>query len=267
MQASSQIIKYSAIAKLTVRNHLAYVMDFLVRSVFLLIILYIFIQLWQTTFHGEGETTIAGYTFKQMIWYLIVSESITMAFPSLATKVEEEVKSGDIGYQLTRPVSYLWFHFVGYMGEVGVRFTVNIIIGGVLGVLVLGTPHFGWGWAGLFIIIVGSIAVNFLLNMSIALCAFWVEETRGLEFVYHKILFTIGGMLMPLEIFPTLLQKICAWLPFQTVLYFPAKTTVNFDGGALLNMVGIQCIWIVLLGIVVRFIYRRGVKKLNVNGG
>jgi ABC-2 type transport system permease protein len=259
--------KYASIGRITLRNHFAYIVDFLVRSIFLLIILYIFMQLWQVTFHGEGSSLIAGYSFKQMIWYLIFTESMTLACPSVCTKVEEEVKSGDVAYRLTRPVSYIGFHYMGYMSEVAVRFLINLTIGTILGVVVLGFPNFGYGWLVFFLVATFGFTINFLMNMMLALCAFWVEETRGLEFVYNKLLFTIGGMLMPLEIFPETMQHICRWLPFQTVLYFSAKTAVHYDSSKLLAMLGVQCIWLMILGLVVLYIYSRGVKKLNVNGG
>ncbi len=264
---SIKLSKYSAIGKVTIRNHLVYMMDFLVRSLFLLLILYIFLQLWEATFSGEGTGTIAGYTYEQIIWYLIFAESIAMACPSLCTRIEEEVKSGDVAYRLTRPVSYIGYHYCSYIGEVAVRLAVNLVVGGALGVLVFGAPSFGFGWFGFAVMAVGAFTVNFLLNMLVALCAFWVEETRGLEFVYHKLLFTIGGMLLPLEIFPEVLQRICAWLPFQTIMYFSAKTAVRFDWGMLAKFLLIQWAWVTVLSVVVWWMYGKGVKKINVNGG
>jgi ABC-2 type transport system permease protein len=156
---------------------------------------------------------------------------------------------------------------MGFMSEVVVRFLINLAVGAFLGVIVLGLPDFGYGWLAFFLVAAFGFTINFLMNMMLALCAFWVEETKGLEFVYNKLLFTIGGMLMPLEIFPAAMQQICRWLPFQTVLYFPAKTAVHFEGSKLLAMLGVQCFWIVILGLIVLYIYSRGVKKLNVNGG
>lgn len=163
-----KIWKYTAIGKVTIRNHMAYVVDFLVRSLFLLLILYIFIQLWQVTFNGEGSAMIAGYSFKQMIWYLIFTESMTIACPSLCTKVEEEVKSGDVAYKLTKPVSYIAFHYVTYMSEVSIRFVVNLALGGMLGLLVLGIPSFGYGWFAFFLVaILGFTAVTYIYSRGV----------------------------------------------------------------------------------------------------
>ncbi|MEK8128064.1 ABC-2 family transporter protein [Paenibacillus filicis] len=267
MNLTLRAAKYAAVGRITVRNHLAYLADFLVRTVFLVFILYIFTQLWQATFQGEGGTSIAGYSFRQLIWYLILTESMTMACPSLCTRIEEEVKSGDVGYKLTKPINYIGLHYMGYISEIAIRFTVNLTVGSILGWLVLGAPGFGYGWAVFFPIALFGFSVNFFLNLLLALSAFWVEETRGLEFVYQKLLFTIGGMLMPLEMFPEILQKICVWLPFQAVLYFPAKSAVQYDASHVPYMLAVQAIWLVVLGLASVLVYRKGVKKLHVNGG
>ncbi|MBP1961005.1 ABC transporter permease [Paenibacillus aceris] len=267
MNSLSKSVKYAFISKITLRNQLAYVADFLIRSLFLLLILYIFLQLWQTTFKGEGTETIAGYSFKQIMWYLVITESMILACPSLCTRVEEEVKSGDIVFKFVRPVNFVVFHYVEYMSEVVVRFMVNAVLGTILGLTIIGPPHFGYGLMWLPLIALCGFTVNFLLNMVLALCAFWVEETRGLEFVYNKFLFTIGGMLMPLEIFPDVLQRIGHWLPFQAIVYLPAKTTVAFDMSNLAGVLATQLIWMLVIGIFVSLVYRKGVKKLNVNGG
>lgn len=262
-----KLAKYNAIGRVTIRNNLAYIYDFLIRSLFLLVILYVFVQLWSVTFHSVKHAQIAGYSYQQIIWYLVFAESIIMAAPRLSQKIEDEVKKGDIGYQLTRPVSYLLFHYFSYMGEALVRLVVNLVIGGALGLLLFGWPHFGGGWLGFFLVVIGSFSINYLLSMMLALCAFWVEETRGLEFVYQKLLFTIGGMMLPLELFPQQMQSICAWFPFQTVVYFAAKTAVRFDWTQLGRMLVIQAIWVLVLSLLLGAVYRKGVKKLNVNGG
>ncbi|CAG7647561.1 ABC transporter permease [Paenibacillus allorhizosphaerae] len=263
----TKALKYTAVGRISLRNHFAYVYDFLVRSIFLVVVMYIFIQLWQTTFQGEGKPLIEGYSFRQIIWYILFAESLTMAFPSLAIRIEEEVKSGDVGYKLMKPFSYIGYHYVSYVSEVYVRLAVNFTVGCTLGIAVFGFPSFGMGWAGFFIMSFGSITVNFLLGMTLALCAFWVEETRGLEFVYNKLLFTVGGMLMPLELFPEALQQVCKWLPFQAVLYFSAKTAVRWEDVDLVSMLAVQWAWVTGLVLVVAWVYRRGVRKLNVNGG
>ncbi|PYI54480.1 ABC transporter permease [Paenibacillus flagellatus] len=267
MIAIRKAAKYVAYARVTVRSHLAYVPDFLIRSAFLVVILFIFFQLWSVTYGGVGESVIGGYTFEQMIWYLAVAESVILASPKLNAKVEAEVKNGDIAYQLTRPASYLLLHYGSYMGEAAVRVVVNLALGSALAMLWFGWQTPGWNVPLCLLVMAGSFTVNFLLTMLLSLAAFWVEETRGLDFVYNKLLFTVGGMLLPLEMFPDALRSVSEWLPFQTVAYFAAKTAVRPEAAETVRMIAIQWGWAALLAAAAAFVYRKGVRKLNVNGG
>lgn len=262
-----KLMKYGTIGRLTIRNQWFYAYEMFLRSLFVLIILFVFIQLWGITYQGQGAARIGGYTFPELIWYLIFAEAIMLSAPQLALKIEEEVKSGDVGYRLTRPLHYLLFHYVSYISEAFSRWIITLVVGSILGIAMFGWPSFGWGWLGATILTFGAFTLNYLLGMLIALCAFWVEETRGLEFVYQKFVFVIGGMMLPLEIMPDLLSKICSWLPFQGVVYLPSRMAVHFNWSEWLRFLGIQWLWIVLFAFVLAGVYRKGVKKLNVNGG
>ncbi|SEN30230.1 ABC transporter permease [Lihuaxuella thermophila] len=264
---SGKAVKYLSVGYITVRNNFVYLRSFFIRSWFLLVILFIFVQLWRVTYQGEGNEVIEGYTYEQMIWYLIFAEAIILSSPRLPVKIEEEVKKGDVGYQLTRPMSYLLYHYFSYLGEAYVRLIVNIILGSALGLVLFGWPRLGLGLFGFLIVSIGSFTVNYLMTMMLSLTSFWVEETRGLVFVYQKMLFIIGGLMLPLEIFPGYLQAISEWLPFQTVAYFAAKAGVHFEWMMIAKMLLIQLLWIAILSFLLRVVYQKGVRKLNVNGG
>ncbi len=259
--------KYGAIGKITVKNQLMYAADLFIRTLFLLLILYVFTQLWSVTYEGAGEAVIGGYRYHELIWYLIFSESLTMAMPKLHVTVEEEVKSGGIGYLLCRPVSYVGYRYAEFAGEFVVRLVSNLLVGGALGVFLFGLPDFGWGWLGFLPVLIGGATLNFMIRMLLALCAFWVEEIQGLVFVYDKLLFTIGGMLLPLELFAEPFRTICRFLPFQTMIYYPVKSAIQFDAMRMVHMLGIQALWIGGFGALLYAVYRKGVRRLNVNGG
>ncbi|SDT39931.1 ABC-2 type transport system permease protein [Paenibacillaceae bacterium GAS479] len=261
--------KYSAVGGITLKQQTAYWVDFLMRSVFLLLILYVFMQLWTAAYSGQGsgtDTVISGFRLKDIIWYLVLTEAFTMAFPQLCTRIEEEVKSGGIAIRLLTPISYSGYQYASYLGEAALRFLINLACGTAIGWMLVGPPEFGGGWAAMAALGLGSFTLAFLLNLSVALCAFWVEETRGLEFILQKLQFTVGGMLIPLDLMPHWLQQICAWLPFQAVLYFPAKAAVS-GGSGLGGYLLLQLVWILLLAALAAWIYSRGVRRLNVNGG
>ncbi|WP_225442758.1 ABC transporter permease [Paenibacillus lycopersici] len=260
-------MKSGAVARITIRQQLAYKTDFIMRASFLLMILYVFVQLWSAAYGGDHTRVIDGYTLKQIVWYLVFTEAITMGVPALCGVIENDVKSGDIAIKLIRPLSYIGYHYAAYVSEAAFRFCIHLAVGSIIAWLSVGPPAFGYGWAGLFSLTLGAFTVAFMLNMAVALCALWVEETRGMEFVLHKLQFTVGGMLLPLDLMPEPLQRVCSWLPFQAMLYFPARTAVNFGTAPVARQFAIQAFWIAALAALVTWMYRRGVKKLHVNGG
>ncbi|NBD22761.1 ABC transporter permease [Paenibacillus glycinis] len=264
---SARSKKAGAVARITMKQQMAYKTDFIMRASFMLMILYVFVQLWSAAYDGDAGRVINGFTLKQIIWYLVFTEAITMGVPALCGLIENEVKNGDIAIRLIRPLSYIGYHYAAYLSEAVFRFYIHLAVGGAIAWLCVGPPTFGLGWAGLFSLTLGALTIAFLLNMIVALCALWVEETRGMEFVLHKLQFTVGGMLLPLDLMPEPLQRVCAWLPFQAMLYFPARTAVNFGAAPLLQQFVIQAAWIAVLAAAVMLMYRRGVSKLHVNGG
>jgi len=267
MTALAKWHKYRAVGVISVKQQLKYRVDFLMRALMLLFLMFIFIHLWSAAYASGGARAIEGFTLRQIIWYLVFAEAVTMACPWLCVRIENEVKQGEIAVRLIRPVSYAGFHYMTYMGEAALRFVVQLAAGSLIAWACVGPPAFGRGWAGFIALLPGAVTLMFLLNLSVALLAFWIEETRGLEFVLQKLNFTAGGMLLPLELMPDRLERICSWLPFRAVLYFPARMGTAFDGGMFRVFLLAQWGWIAALALVCMFIYRRGVRKLNVNGG
>ncbi|MCC3372889.1 ABC-2 family transporter protein [Cohnella sp. REN36] len=256
-----------AVGRIAWRQQLAYKTDLLLRASFLLLILFVFEQLWSAAYGGDTSKVIGGFTLKQIVWYLVFTEALTLAVPPLAARIEEEVKNGEIAVRLTRPMSYVGYHYASYMAEAAFRFFVHLAVGGLIAWALVGAPAFGAGWADLLLLSAGALSILFLLHAIVALSAFWVEETSGMSFVLNKLQFTVGGMLLPLDLMPEWLQRICAWLPFQAALYFPARAGVQAHSADVLRDLAIQIGWLIALAAIVTWIYRRGVGKLHVNGG
>src|SRR5690606_40185397 len=101
--------KYLRVAEISLTNRLAYLADHLVSSIFLILILFIFSQLWKTVLGTEGQ--IAGLDRTRMLWYMVFTEVIALSTPGTHSLVSEEVKSGDIAYKLVRPYSYILYYF------------------------------------------------------------------------------------------------------------------------------------------------------------
>lgn len=260
--------KYTAVFRITLTNHLAYVMDFLMRTFFLVLILFVFTQLWETTYSVTGKQTIEGYTLVTLLWYLVVTESIILSLPRIIEKVEQEVKNGDIAYYLNRPLHYVGYQYSGYLAQAGLRIAINLCIGGALMGLLYGELALRLDTLlPTFILFLGAFTLQFLVIMCIALLAFWMEEVRGFELIYSRLTMVLGGMMVPLEIFPDWLERIARLLPFPYVVYIPSSYAVGMNTAPFWQLFVGQWLWIGLFLGIVALIYHGGVQKVNVNGG
>src|SRR5207249_617141 len=112
-----------------------------------------------------------------------------------------------------------------------------------------------------------AFTLNFLGMFLVGLCAFWLEDTSGLRLIYSRMTMILGGMLIPLELFPDTWQSWLKILPFSTMLHGPARLFVQPDPAFLGDLIVRQGVAIVVFSILVAIVYRAAVKRINANGG
>ncbi len=263
-----KISKYVEVFKVGLLSRLAYVYDVIFRQLFLVIVMYVFAQLGQTTYAWEGTADLSGVTMKQMIWYLALAESMVMGMPAVGKTIDEEVKSGSLAYSLSRPYNYGLFHYAGYMAEVSFRFLLNLLIAGSVAWAIVGPPVFSAGTflAGLLCVIIG-FTIDFGVQFGIGLGAFWVEDTWAFRFLYTRIVMIFGGMMLPLDILPDAVRQVARALPTSLIVYGPVRTFISFSPGEWAILVGKQVVWLTAVVFVVKLVFKTGVKQVNVHGG
>ncbi|HEV8634587.1 MAG TPA: ABC-2 family transporter protein [Chloroflexota bacterium] len=261
-------MKYWAIARVTLATQTAYLGEIAVRTVFLAMVLYIFVQLWTVTYAAMGRQTVAGFSVAQMIWYLTVTESILLSRPRVSREIDQDVRSGDVAYQLIRPYDYVLFRLAAYLGERALRFGSCLAIGTALALLYVGPIELDAAAvlaAGL-VVLVGAV-VDFMGAVAIGLCAFWVEDTQPLQLLYDRSIMLLGGLLLPLELFPDWIARILAALPFQLILYAPARIAVTGDLSGLSLILAQLAVTLAVAYALARGVFALATRRLHANGG
>ena len=262
------IDKYWAIFQVSLVNNLAYVVERLLRTIFLSLIIFIFVQLWRVTYAGMGAKLIAGFSLQQMIWYLVLTEAITLSRPSVNTKIDEEVRSGGLAYSLGRPYNFLLYQYTSNLGDYLFSFVINLVIGSALALLFVGPIVFSLsGLAVTVVSVLLAITLDLICAICIGLLAFWMEDTRSAMLVFSRFAMILGGLLMPLDVFPEPLASICRALPFSTLFYTPGRFFVAGVDSDLLLAIGKQVFWVVIVSLLAVFIYTKGVSRVESNGG
>jgi ABC-2 type transport system permease protein len=260
--------KYTWIGLTSARSNIAYFGEVATRAIFLGVILYILLQLWRATYAQTGAQQLGGFTLAQMLWYLAMTESIILSGPRVAQEVDQDVRTGALAVQLIRPLSYPLYRLWTTLGERLVRFLLNAIVGATIALLFVGPIPLSLAGLWLFVpALLLAFTLDFLGHFLIGLVAFWLEDTSGLMLIYTRITMILGGMLLPLELFPTAWQPVLRALPFASIVYGPSRLFVQPDVAFLADLALRQGVAIVLLAGAVAAVYRAALRRIHANGG
>jgi ABC-2 type transport system permease protein len=260
--------KYVAAFRISLLSQLAYPGELWLRTLFLVLIMFIFSSLWHTTYGELGRATVGGFTLPRMLWYLAVTESLMLSRPRGTVRLDEEVRTGDFAYALARPYRFVLFRYAQASGERVVRLAVNLAVALPLAFLFTGAVALDPAGLlpGLALAIV-AMALDYAMLMSVQLLAFWIEDTTSFQFIYDRLLMLLGGMMLPLSLFPGPLATVARALPFSSVIYGPAQMLVRFDGSEFVALAARQAIWLVIASVVAGVVFRLGTRRVSANGG
>ena len=254
--------KYGAFAAIAAREAATERGDLYGRSLFFAVILGVFSALWRAV--GEAGMPL-GARQEQLVWYLAVTEWILLSAPTRHFEIQEEVRRGDVTYQLARPVSYPRAALAQCLGTLLVRAPV-------LGVVACGCALAFTGQLPPFttllaVVPLGVLASAILAELYVALgmVSFWLSDATPLYWVAGKLLFILGGLMLPLELYPRWLQLVAACTPFPVLLSGPAGFLLHAGGAAwlLLRLL----FWGAVLFGLVELVFWRATRTLQVNGG
>lgn len=261
--------KYLYIFKSEFISNLSYVFNTIVGFAGYIVLIFIFLNLWKYIYSNPNEI-INGYTLNQMIWYVIITELLWTSLKGrrLAKKISDDVKTGNIAYNLNKPYNYILYVISSHFGDVIIRFILYLGIGLTLGLLFLkDIPSLNI--INIILVLLSmlfALIINSLLITLIGLISFFVEDANPFYWIYSKIILVLGTI-FPIEYYPIVLQKILTYTPIYVVSYGPARMFVSFTYNEAIKIIIIQIVYILITYLLCYLVYKRGVKRLNVNGG
>jgi ABC-2 type transport system permease protein len=256
--------KYAAFARISATQASRERGELYGRVIFFAVILGVFSSLWRAV--AEAGMPIAADP-RALVWYLAATEWITLSAPPIHLEIQEAIRRGDIVYRLGRPVSYAIAEFAAGLGLLAVRAPV-------LGLTAFLCAFVFTGWippaSALAKVVPFGLAAAALLtalHLWIGLLAFWLQDVSPVYWVWQKLMFVLGGLMLPLELYPRVLQRIAALTPFPVLLGKPASLVLQ-NGVVSPEAIAVNLvIWCCATAMVVQWTYRRAAAGLTVNGG
>lgn len=261
--------KYAVIYRSVLMENLQYAANVAMGFFTYFVFIYIYIKLWGYMYRSPGEL-IAGYTKEQMIWYVMMTEMLIFGSDGafVARTVAGDIRGGNIAYLMNKPYHYTLYILTRYTGEWSIRLPMYAVLAAVMGTVMVG-PLSGFrlkAFPAMAVCVILGLTINAVFKLCISLFSFWIEDATPFQWLYDKMILVVG-VLFPVEIFPRALQPLLKMTPIYTVCYGPAKLIVDFSPEKCLEVLAAQMLYLAAGFGLMLLIYRKGVKKLYVNGG
>jgi len=256
--------KYWAFARIAAAEAVTERAELFGRALFFAVILGVFAALWRAVAEA-GMPLRAGQ--EQLVWYLAATEWILLSTPQRHMQIQDEVRRGDVAYQLPRPVSYPRAAFAQCLGALLVRAPLlGAVAFGAAFAFTGRVPALG---ALLWLLPFGLVASAILAELYVALglLSFWLTDATPLYWVASKLLFVLGGLMLPLELYPRWLQLVAHCTPFPSLLSGPGGFLIHGPERVAPWLALRLLLWASLLFGLVELLFWRARRSLQVSGG
>lgn len=230
---------------------------------FYLIVSTVLAALWRAAAGTHGSVT--GYSGRALTWYVFTSEAAICAINiRLIEQVGEEIATGVLAVELLRPLPVVAVRLAVEVGRSLGRLAVLLAFGSVAAWLTVGAPPSAAAAALAVPALALAVVLNLCLQHAVAATSFWLGDGRATWFLYQKLVFILGGMLLPLEVLPGPLHALASGLPFMAMAYVPARLAAGYVDPVLLL---VQAGWLVAMAALAVLVFGAGQRRLEVAGG
>lgn len=188
-------------------------------------------------------------------------------------ELTQTIMKGDVAYQLVRPVDQYWYWFARALAQkvmgcllraVPMLFFALLLPKGIGLALPKSFLHLALCLMSLSL---GFIVVSAVATISNGLIIRTLDN-RGVTAALNLIMIFLSGNIIPLNMFPDSWQRLNAFNPFAQIIDTPIQL---YTGAYVLREIPgqmlIQCLWIVALVALGRYIWTRNLTRVIVQGG
>jgi ABC-2 type transport system permease protein len=254
---------------------LVYRGDFFLSTILRFLPMVTTILLWQAIYAGSKETTIAGFTHRQMIAYLLLVHVSRMfsSMPGLAYGIARDIREGTLKKYLLQPLdmhgyllSYRAAHKTAYIATTSIPYAILFFIcRDYFRELAAPSVELVAAYAASLLL---AFVIGFFFETCMGMVGFWFLEVSSLMYVVNTVNFFVSGQMFPLDLLPAWLAVPLKTLPFQYLAYFPSAVLVGkIQGAAIWHGLLVEAAWALAFMMLARVLYRIGLRRYSAYGG
>lgn len=225
---------------------------------------------WSGATFSSSVFQSAWNTNTRNTYYLFMLCIATLVISHIEEGVAfKDIKEGGMVNYLLKPFP---FYIHKFLQEIGYRlFQASITVAIIFVLIILGVPitisHNPVIILSTGIMICAAVAISFTYKMALGTIAFWIEDCWGIYQLVETIWVVAAGFTMPLYLYPETLKNIILLTPFPYMIYYPVLALQGLlSYTQILTTFCIQLLWIVIMGVGYRVMFRNGIYKFTAVG-
>lgn len=262
------VLAYRGMLRAAIAEALAYraqIAIWVLTSLFPLIMM----TVWLSVVDQVGPA--AGWTRSDFVSYYVAAAVLFHVTTSFITWAwDQDMRTGDLSFQLLKPVSPLHQHVAADLGTRLVTAAVLLPVV-VLAAILLDVVTFPSGWIGALLVpvsVVLAFALSAVMSLTFAMGAFWTTQSDNLYSLWWGAGAFLSGWIAPVSVLPDPVRAAAEVLPFRSVLGFPLELLLGrLDAGEVVQGFVIAALWLLVFLGVLQALWRRGVVRYQAVGG
>ena len=223
---------------------------------------------WKTIF--SLQPTVGSYTWDLMRRYLFVAFLCNSTFTfGFEMQTAKKIIKGDIILDLLKPVDFRTMTFFRLLGNAGIEFSLTFVFTGIFYLCANGIDVQTLSRIPLFLLsLFFGIQIKFGIQYLFSLLCFYTDNAYGVTKAREVLTNFFSGALIPLAVFPHMLQKLCRYLPFQGIVSIPCSIFLGtLSPREILSQLLLQLFWILFLYLFGRLAWKKASRVLSFYGG
>ena len=264
---------YYLLIKVAIKKQLQYsksiIIFFIVNSMKIML----YYTLFNAIYKYNGTSEILGYTSTQMIWYFgLLSATWSLIWSSIDWQLSTSIINGNFAMELLKPISIFSRGLCESIGTSIISFFTEFLL------LLLVQSFFIFpNFLNLIsiikylVLLVFAFIMNYLINFICGIAAFVTTNIKSVINFKFMLFAVFGGSYIPLNFLPESIKNISCYLPFQYIIYWPIQFFINTEETSevkvFLYVIINQILWILVLYIIYRILWKKAIKKYVSFGG
>ena len=229
----------------------------------------IYLIVWSTVAEVSGGS-VEGYTTGDFAAYFIVLMVVNhLTFTWITWEYEYRVREGTLSAALLRPVHPIHADIAENLSSKAVSTPGILLAAGILALIFRPTfDAVGWALVAFIPAVALAFLLRFFVEWTLALASFWTTRVSALNQMYFVAMLFLSGQVAPLTLFPPAVQTVAALLPFRWMISFPVELLLgNLTAQEMLTGFAAQAVWIAISLVLLRVVWRAGVRVYSAVSG